>query len=53
MSVWQPNLRDSGQSAVCVPSVRMRTYTREPGAALAMLRRSASESVANMRTPFS
>ena len=25
MSVWQPNLRDKGQSAVVEPSVRMRT----------------------------
>ncbi|CNM00703.1 Uncharacterised protein [Mycobacterium tuberculosis] len=53
MSVWQPNLRDKGQSAVVEPSVRIRTYTFEPGAALAMLRRSASESVENRRTPFS
>src|SRR5690554_6388728 len=52
-SVWQPNLRDSGESAVRVPPVRISTYTFEPGAALAMLRRSASESVAYIRTPFS
>ena len=50
MSPWQPNLRDSGQSAPA-QSTSTRQNTAAPGAASASLSSSASLSKANSRMP--